>query len=187
MSVNADQRGQIENQTIIVIYDSSYLMSHGPIVSELAMTSKIPAVKRGCEVVHTIPEEVKLELLNHFSNPEKEQKARGARRIIAEIMRTCDLSDHNVRFQEVNLTASVVQYSSDDTLGADSMTDRLLMGYAKTLAESYRYTAVIIATEDGGIMIDVSQLRRATGLSIYYWTKHDGEEHQQPRRAGGRY
>jgi hypothetical protein len=115
-----------------------------------------------------IPSEVVKEIAKHFSSPEKEQMARRARKVLASLLEQGG--------SEVNLCTVAKPYVSGHSLGADSPTDQLILGYADQLIGD-GYDLVIVATDDGGILIDAVMLARA-GRPIFCLTK---ERHSELR------
>ncbi|MEK6235082.1 MAG: hypothetical protein N2C14_10240, partial [Planctomycetales bacterium] len=72
-----------------------------------------------------------------------------------------------VSADEAQLQKHAEPAPSDSSLGADSLVARLLIGYAATMIEHGDHTHVVIATDDGGIALDVKRLRQESGLPIF--------------------
>ena len=133
-----------------VIYDTSFLMSE--------RYRDVPKDK-DIEWTTFVPVEVKREIHGHFANPEKERWAKAARKRFATLLAAgCE---------EVELSTQAKPVSYDDLLGADSDTDKLLIGFAKHLLENSRFDIVYVATDDGGILCDIAKMSRVTGLKAY--------------------
>jgi hypothetical protein len=113
------------------------------------------------ELAVYVPKEVTEELKSHFANESKTAAAKSARKLFAEIVdRGCE---------EPSL-ADVVPEIIDGVMGSDSPTDRKLVAFAKSLAASGKFEAVIVATDDGGILTDVVRLKRE-GAAVECLTK----------------
>jgi len=166
--------------TVAVLYDTSFLMNGGRPVVVQVPAGQLDAKKnrdyiiRTVEITHILPDEVKREIQGHFPDAEKVTATRAARKTVAELIALGDAADEPCRYQEVILAAVAAKHSTGDVLGADSRTDRLLIGYAKQLAESDSFDCVCVATEDGGIMVDVNKLRVQHGLNLYCISAKDG-------------
>jgi hypothetical protein len=166
--------------TVAILYDTSYLMSGGgPVIIHtpicgLDTRKNRNWIFRTVGVTHIVAEEVKREIYGHFDDADKLRATRSARKVIAELIGRSGTTDGNCRYQEVALTAVARAYSAGDVLGADSRTDRLLVGYAKQLAEAAASDCVYLATDDGGIMIDVNKLRLHQRLNLHCIPSKDG-------------
>ena len=107
-----------------------------------------------------VPVEVKMELKNHFADENKSPKARLARKRIAFIAEKGKLIEPVLE----KITTPIV---SEDCIGPDSLTDRLIIGYGIDLLKSKKYLSVFVASEDGGIMLDMNRRKMDNFLCIY--------------------
>ena len=125
-------------------------------------------VKNTIEVREFLPVEVKEEIKRLLELPkndrmayqEKGRKARQARGQVARLLEERDLI-------EVGLRGIPPNYKGDKFLGADSHTDRLLVAFAISLIEKDGYFGAVIATDDGGIEVDVKTVRKQSGQQLY--------------------
>lgn len=151
---------------VAVIYDTSYLMALRPLPHE-----SVPHL-RNWPLTHFVPEEVQEELERHRTGPDERKRhaASGARKIVAQL-KGLPLPQH--RFEgtraDTGARAAPAQVAQPPAsiLGADSRTDRLLVAVARRAVESGGFLLAIVATDDGGILNDVVDLRTGTGLPVY--------------------
>ena len=189
-------------KTIGIIYDTSYLMldredtsqGYARDLLEAIRGSDQKAVVKGwlnqrveytslgdrCALVEVVPHEVVREIHQHFTNPEKDKLAKKARKRVANLV---DRGAKELTLGDVVKPAEVATL-----LGADSPTDKLLLGYAaEMVAASWCYA--IIATDDGGILYDCVKMNQA-GMPIHCHTKErwghtEGLIYRLPEIIGG--
>jgi hypothetical protein len=153
---------------LALIFDTSFLMLDKLPEHFLGFWEVIR--HRILDVRVILPPDVCNELHKHLST-DKSEPARVGRKRLAEMI------ESGVDIEEPSFS-EVVEFTSHSKLGADSPVDRKLIGYARSLALSNEVCGVVIATDDGGIMLDVARLNRdgihVTTLSkektdIDYW------------------
>lgn len=164
---------------VAVIYDASYLMTERG-----ALHESWPL--KHCNVTSIVSNETVKEIANHLSSRENERRKRAsdARRKILELRRG---QDHRLRYVELAkpLAGHVVPYRRTD-LGPDSVTDRLLVGYGTQLAAQGGYDAVVLASNDHGFPVAVSELRSAERLPIFFIPNPKNEKDPELRELGSR-
>jgi len=132
----------------IVVYDTCFLMLN-------KIPSSLDFLREFFSLEFIVPTDVEKEIKKHMegSDDSKNQKARVARKRIAKLIekgaKTPSLPDPQ-------------DYNSPTSIGADSATDKRLIAYAEKLAKTDGGTAVFVATDDGGIMLDISHMRKST-------------------------
>jgi len=52
-------------------------------------------------------------------------------------------------------------FTSPTEIGADSLTDKKLVVFARKWADTNDYSAVFVATDDGGIMLDIAHISKS--------------------------
>jgi hypothetical protein len=155
---------------VAIIYDASYLM-HGRRHEPL---QDIPLLK-GYNLINIVADETVTEILGKLkpdgaktskaADGAKTSKAASlARMVIADLK---EGQTSRVTFRE-EAFAGTTDWKTGDRLGADSPVDKLLMGKAKALAEAGSYDAVLIASKDQGIRIDIVALRSKTRLPVFF-------------------
>lgn len=112
-------------------------------------------------VVRVVPDLVVSEIRRHFSDPEKEQRAKRARKVVAGLLEQ--------GAQQVTLSGIVTNRTGDSLLSADSPTDKKLLAFALQQAGA-DWDHVVMVTDDGGILYDMVNLRTA-GKPLYCYTK----------------
>ncbi len=176
--------GELKLKTIGIIYDTSYLMldrddktedQQGDLLWRLknlyyrrvvrgwfwAEHEEYTPLGDVCALVEVVPHEVVQEIHRHFTNPEKDKLAKKARKRVANLV------DRGAK--ELTLGDVVTPAEVSTLLGADSRTDKLLLGYAaEMVAASWSYA--IIATDDGGVLYDCVNMNKA-GMPIHCHTK----------------
>ncbi len=151
---------------IAIIYDTSFLMNGCCVDLSLHLPKDIPKEELDRTVTFTqvVPGEVKEEIHRHFRDPAKEGKAKRARAIVASLMSD---DGNGFQLQEVELKPITRPHASGEILGADSLVDRLILGYAVELLVDRGFFAVFIATADGGIKLDIAKLRKQEGRKLF--------------------
>jgi hypothetical protein len=153
-------------QHIAIIYDTSFLMNGCHVDLSLHLPKDIPKedLNRTVSVTQVVPREVKEEIHRHFRDPAKEGKAKRARAIVASLIGD---DGNGFQLQEVELKSNTQPLASGEILGADSLVDRLILGYAVELLVNRGFLAVFIATADGGIKLDIAKLRKQEGCNLF--------------------
>ena len=142
---------------LCIVLDTSFLMlERTPDIWE--WLSSCP--RRGLETVYSIPSVVIAEVARHFGT-DKDQPARVARKRIAQLV------GKSAEIEQVDHIPSIERA---DAMSADSDADRQIISLASAKADDNQFLAVILATDDGGIMYDVAKLRRA-GKRITFVSK----------------
>ncbi len=149
-----------ESPRVAVIYDTCYLMDgrrpfiHRALSPGHCRISNIVAV----EVMEEIAQKIK-------GRGEEWQPASIARKRIFDLITK---TDPNMPLcEEIRLAATVKPVEPGHCLGADSAQDRLQIAYGRHLIETKAYTAVIIATNDGGVQITVEKLKSESNLPLF--------------------
>lgn len=153
-------------QHFAIIYDTSFLMNGCCVDLSLHLPKDIPKeeLDRTVTVTQVAPREVKEEIHRHFRDPAKEGKAKRARAIVASLIGD---DGNGFQLQEVELKPNTRPHASGEILGADSLVDRLILGYAVELLVDRGFFAVFIATADGGIKLDIAKLRKQEGRKLF--------------------
>ena len=153
-------------QHIAIIYDTSFLMNGCCLDLSLYLPKDIPRedLDRTLSVIQVVPMEVKEEIHRHFRDPAKEGKAKRARAIVASLMGNVG---NGFQLQEVEIKSNTQPLASGEILGADSLVDRLILGYAVELLVERGFRAVFVASSDGGIKLDVAKLRKQEGRNLF--------------------
>jgi hypothetical protein len=145
---------------VAIIYDTSYLMEGREFLHN------VPPLQQ-CDVRNIIPPEVYTEIANHLrrGDPQKAAAATGRRRI-TELE---EIETSRIQFirLEKPLRETISPYSSNDPLGPDSVTDRLLVAYVQQLAHAREYDAVVLASNDDGIKRAVLEIRSSANLHLF--------------------
>ena len=163
-----------------VIYDTSFLMLRDG-VADLAFAfedrgGNCTYTKNHFTIERIVPEEVIDEIAGHFKRSDKEQPARHARKVVAQLIQE--------GAREIALSAVPLRPIVPSKLGADSETDQCLIAYALHRLDQGgpdRWQVGFIATDDGGIMYDVVKLRQQ-GKPIFCWSK-EGDSHSSRDQA----
>ncbi len=141
-------------QEIHYLYHTSFLMGDDPEAASKFFPRRISdAVMR-----QVIPLQVKRELQAHIKDPEKSPKAAQARTFLAGL-----LADPETI--QVDLATQAPEPLLEVELGPDSQVDKQLLYYAIHCAKSGN--ACFIATEDGGIKMEVMQQWQQKHLPIF--------------------
>jgi hypothetical protein len=160
-----------------IVYDTSYLMNGFTVVPRSTRVADLVGgnptdeeFKEFIRLVQYVPVEVQQEILTHLSVKgerhtvrQKGHAARKARGLLAELR---DDPKAIYRFREPKLEALVDPHSCITILGADSHVDRLVIAYALLLVEAKKHKAAFVATSDGGVVTEIVELRKRTGLPI---------------------
>ncbi|MGA2621107.1 MAG: hypothetical protein ABSF26_26075 [Thermoguttaceae bacterium] len=168
---------------VAIIYDTSFLMSERywdiqkyfeemvERIGNWPPSERIPrALYCGVDWTTFVPVEVKKEIRGHFENPDKERWAKAARKRLASLLAAgC---------KEIELSKEAEPVSYDDLLGADSDTDKRIVGFAQKLSyRTVKFGIVFVASDDGGILCDVAKMNRAKGLNAFGVTP-DNEQNE---------
>ena len=119
---------------------------------------------RAISISQVLASEIEGEIFGHFRDTCKEGRAKRARAIIASLI---EADGKGYRLLRVELKTVVRPFSSNEILGADSVVDRLLIGYGIDLLKNQNFAAVFIASADGGIKLEVAKLRSQVGLELF--------------------
>lgn len=151
---------------LAIIFDTSFLMLEKWPVSWETLCSVIDEIPLKARLVVAAP--VHTELRKHLEGEDgqKGQLARIARKRLAELLE---------RGVEEPSLEGVQEAEPSSSIGADSATDRKLIGHGRELAVSGQVCGVMVATDDGGIMLDVANLYRE-GVPIATLTKEKKAE-----------
>ncbi len=176
-------------RTVAVIYDTSYLMLEHPsrLLGVMSLKECVedhfhffrvvdrkygkPEYSRPTDhftISEFVPLDVVKEVRKHFDDPEKMQAAKRARKIIARLIER--------GAAEINLEG-ICPASTGSSLGADSETDRRLLGLALSMVTN-GWSCAIVATDDGGILYDAVWLKKA-GNPVHCHTKERWPELHQ--------
>lgn len=150
---------------LAVVYDTSYLMSGRPLIGVAAESHPLapqtcfgPPDWPACPVTNVVAKEVQEEIGKHLRSQDTEahQRASLARGQVLKLMeRKCD----SFRFEEPSLAASGAPRIERGPLDLDSETDALLLGHGLELLCSGAVTAVVLASNDGGIHFTFERVR----------------------------
>lgn len=154
---------------IAVLYDSSFLLRHPEL-----MPYESPFAD--AHTFHIVPQEVKQQLRSLKRDARHQPDLEHCKQALISLMDTgphCDYCE--LRLEEV---ASPV--TCDNALGTDTWVGQLLVGYAKASLERGNFTHIILATDDGGITLDVKKLRQDFGLPVYAWGSFEAIEYLPP-------
>lgn len=155
------------NFRVAIVYDTSYLMNDPLLISlDRSVTIKTGWFKTQhlrWSFTHFLCNDVKSELKKHHDGDEKKGPASAARKAIVRLMRLDDYQTFESR--SVPLPSKI-----DAILGADSEVDRKLLGKCLELELSGEFDLVYLATDDGGLMIDIQSLRQNSQSQINYLT-----------------
>lgn len=141
---------------LAILYDAGYLVRAGHL-------QPFDPAWSGAHVTHIVPEEVKEELRRMLGDARQREQARRCQNNIAALMER----GPNCSYAELRLKDHAHPLTWDQSLGSDSLIGQLMAGYAKKAAEEGDFTHVILATEDGGLALDVKKLRQDTDLPVY--------------------
>jgi len=151
---------------LAVIFDTCFLMLDKWPASWETLSSVIDQSTLKARLVVATP--IQAELRKHLEgeDAQKAELARIARKRLAGLLE---------RGVEEPGLEGIQETDSLSSIGADSSTDRRLLGYGKQLALSGQVCGVMIATDDGGIMLDAAHLYRE-GVHIATLTKEKKAE-----------
>lgn len=155
---------------VVVLYDSSYLMGLEDARGSPRFGGFLHAAcepLRRCAVTNVLPEEVEQELGRHLAGSDEQKKrlASFARKRAVELSRDGDPSMPPC--ERVRMAESVRPAPVKSPLGPDSEIDRLQIAYGIALLQRQSCDAVVLASRDGGIEMDVPLWRKETGLPLY--------------------
>ena len=105
-----------------------------------------------------VPQEVKQEIMRHYKDDEKKQKAAVARSIVSELITLKG-------YEETCLADLQTSEPTEAILGPDSDVDKKIIGLARQLCGHEKI--VFVASHDGGIKCEVSTLWRVEKLNIF--------------------
>jgi hypothetical protein len=148
-----------------VLYDSSYLM--GDRQKQPFLHKCYFGLQRAI-VTNLVAEEVLAEVGGRLrADDSRVEAARRARGRMIELEEDAQ-RDGGPGYREVRLADTVTDPGqSDDPLGPDSRTDRLLIEYACWLLRSGQFRVAVVASNDGGIRRSAMKRRSVTQLPIY--------------------
>ncbi len=149
-------------QKITIVYDTSFLMQEGAPVS-FDLTSGSNRVLIGDEeptvLQHVIPKQVKEEIFQKIGSGE-EPNAERARTLCSKIMGLQD-------YDEVNLERVIIPRIHEEFLGPKSVVDQKIVGLAYHLLSKTPDSAIYVATNNGGILSELSFLHSKKGMNIF--------------------
>ena len=175
-------------EKITIVYDTSFLMQEeapvsfdpasGP--SRVLVGDEEPAVLQ-----HVIPKQVKEEIFQKIGSSE-ESNAERARTLCSKIMGLQD-------YDEVNLERIIIPRIHEEFLGPKSPVDQKIVGLAYYLLSKTPDSPVYVATNNGGILSELSFLHSKKGMNIFtpstkpqleaWLAERAGAERQRRREA----
>ncbi|QGJ68505.1 Hypothetical protein PBC10988_1640 [Planctomycetales bacterium 10988] len=140
---------------VVVLYDASYLLN-------ASAAHPYPQPPKGREVDHFLPHEVRSEIRDILAHPEMEHHTQQVKELVMSLMEPPQESSYDEPVLEHEARPLIL----DDSLGTDSRTGQLLLGFAKELLEEDRAGKVIIATDDVGLTLEAKRLCQIYDLDV---------------------
>jgi hypothetical protein len=164
MKSNATQEfARVESKTdqmhnrVAIIYETSYLLKYGE------TKPFVPEHFDDLVLEHIVPVEVKEEIKEKRADQSIKDQVTSATKAIAALMNPVEPAI----FSEPILSRECKPIDVGSTLGASSGVEQLILGYCETLLSSENYLAVLLATDRGGLMVDVARIQKEYQLPIY--------------------
>jgi len=158
----AETERNIRGVSVALIFDTSAMLKKWDPTPLLATLHP-----RRFRIWTFIPRETLVEVKNIYDRADDKRIAAAGARKWRDTMR-----ESTNDYQEPVLQDLVQPAETQDILGVDSVTDKLILAFARSIAT--KFDVVVIATIDGGFRAETHALRR-DGLSIYAIDEHNVE------------
>jgi hypothetical protein len=166
---------------VVLIYDTNALMDGWMVDLRAILPAEVSIEEAESEVRFevVIPVEILEEISKHLQEEGDKRKKAALARNIRNDWRSN--AERRYDYSEPSLKGTIKPFESGDPLGADSLVDKLLLGFAIDASQS-RSAVVFILSADGGIVGDTHAIRERMGLPVHS-LNIGGPQGDQPLRT----